>query len=140
MNIRGKYIFGGVGHRGNGHWCKWTFRERGTLSALIFLCPFPLKCLQMGSGANGHLEKMDIWGKGYPIKCPKEAYLMPWAHYPKMFTNGHQGKWALGVNGHLGERGPPSALKGHSKCPAPITPKCSPMGTEANGHLGQIDI
>ena len=48
--------------------------ERGTLSALkgyipsalIFLCQFSLKFLQMGCGANGHLEKMDIWREGVP--------------------------------------------------------------------------
>ena len=59
MDIRGKYIFGGLGTwemgtGANGLQGKWTFGERGTLSALIFLYPFPLKCLQMGSGANGH--------------------------------------------------------------------------------------
>ena len=65
---------------------------------------------------------------------------MPYAHFPQMFTNGHWGKWVLGANKHLGEKITPSALKRYPKCPGPISPKCSPMGTEANGHLGQMDI
>ena len=55
-----------MGTGANGLQGKWTFGERGTLSALKFLCPFPLKCLQIGSGANGHWGKMDIWGKRVP--------------------------------------------------------------------------
>ena len=93
---------------------KWTFGERVPPSALMLLCPFPSNVCkwavgQMGSEANGHWGKMNIWGKGYP-KCPKGVSQVPWDHYPKMFTNGHQGKWALGANGHLGERRTPSAL------------------------------
>ena len=99
-------------------------------------CPvsiFP-KCLRMGTGANGHLKQMDIWGKG--------TTQVPYVHFPQMYANGHWGKWALGVNANLGERGTPSALcpfipnfykwalgqmdawgKGHPKYPVPISPK-----------------
>ena len=40
----------------------------------------------------------------------------------------------------FGEKGTPSALKKYLKCPGPITPKCSQMGTKANGDLGQMDL
>ena len=65
---------------------------------------------------------------------------MPHAHFLQMFTNGHWGKWALGKNIHLGERGSSSGLKGYPKCPGTISPKCSQMGPGANGHLGKMDI
>ena len=90
-----------MGTGANGLHGKWTFGERGTLSSLIFLCPFPLKCLQMGTR-----DKWTFGRKGYP-KCPKGVSQVPWAHYPKMFTNGRWGKWRLGGNGY------PSALKGY---------------------------
>ena len=142
MGIWGKYIVGGIGHRG-----KWALMQigtkanehlgkRGTPSALTGnpKCPvsiFP-KCLQMGSGANGHLGQMDIWGK--------EAPQVPYVHFPKMYANEYMGKWALGVNAHLGEKDTPSALKRFPKCPMPIFLKCLQMGTGANGHLGQMYI
>ena len=77
----GKLGTGKMGTGANGLQGKWTFGERGTLSAPVFLCPFPL-CLQMGTGANGHLGQMSIWGKGYS-KFPKGVPQVPWAHYPK---------------------------------------------------------
>ena len=78
---------------------------------------------------------MNIWGKGYP-KCPN----IPVPISPQMFANGQWGKWALRKNRHLGEKGTPSALKRYPECPGPITPKCSQMGTKANGHLGPMEI
>ena len=83
----------------------------------------------------GTRGKWAFGGKEYP-KCPKGVSEAPWAHYPKMFTNGQQGKWELGANGHLGERGTPSALKGHPKCLMPISPKCLQMSIGVNEHLG----
>ena len=69
-----------------------------------------------------------------------------------MCVNGYWGKWALGVNAHLGERGTPSALclfipnvykwalgqmdiwgKGHPKCPVPISPKFCKWAVEKIG-------
>ena len=103
--IRGKYIFGGIGHLGVGHWCEWAPKQ------------------------------MDIWEKGYS-QYPN----IPVPISPQMFANGQWGKWALEKNGHLRERGTLSALKGYLKCPGPITPKCSQMGTKANGHLEKMNI
>ena len=93
----------------------------------------------MGTGANRHQGKWTFGKKGYP-KCPKGVLQVPSAHFPQMFTNGRWGEWALRENGHLGEKGTPSVLKGYPKCPLPIFRKCMQMGSEANGHLGQIDI
>ena len=132
MSIRGKYIFRGIGHRGNGFQGKWTFGERGTLNALKFLCPFPLKRLQMGSGANGHLRKMDIWGKGVP-QVPYRgissalSLLTQNVHKRVPRQMGIWGKWTFGG-------------KGYPKCLVPFSPKCLQMGTEVNRHLGQMYI
>ena len=133
----GKIYIWGIGHRGkwalvligtntNGH-----LGERDTPSALTGYpkCPvsiFP-KCLQMGTRANGHLGQINILGKG--------VSQVPYAHFPRIYANGHWGKWALEVNAHLGERDTPSALKRFPKCPMPIFLKCLQVGTGANGHL-----
>ena len=86
-----KIFWGELGTGANELQGKWTFGERGTLSALIFLCPFPLKCLKWAVGQMGTRGKWTFGGKRYP-KCPKGVFQVPWAHYPKMFTNGHLGQ------------------------------------------------
>ena len=116
-------------------WGKWTFGGKGYPKCpkkVYSKCPnipvpISLNCLQMGSGTNGQLEKMDIWRKGVYPKCPKGVSQVPYAHYLSMFKNEPWGKWALGANGHLGKECP--------KCPVPIPPIFS------NKHLGpQVPI
>ena len=77
----------------------------------------------MGSGENRHLEQIDIWGKGYS-KWPKSVPQVPCAQSPKIFANGHRGKWTLGANGQLS--------KGVTQ--EPISPKWA-LGQ--NGHWGK---
>ena len=53
-----------------------------------------------------------------------------------MFANGRWGKWRLGANGHLGERGTPSSLKRYSKCPWVHLSEIFTNGhRKANGHV-----
>ena len=106
----------------NGNWVgKWALRanvrleERCTSSALKGYpkCPMPIsyKCLQMGTGLNGDLRQMYIWGKGVPL-----------GPFPQNFH-----KWALGENGHL-DKGYP---KSHN-ISVPISPQMF-----ANGQWGK---
>ena len=64
------------------------------LGKKIPYCPMPIfpKCMQMGTGVNGHLGQMHIWGKRYP-KCLKGVPQLPCVHFPKMYANGHWGKF-----------------------------------------------
>ena len=126
--IWGKWALVQIGTKANGHSGK-----RGTPSAR---CPFSPNVCKWALGKMDTWGKWTFGGKGHP-KCPKEVPQVPYAHFPQMFTSGHWGKWALGENVHLGERGTPRALKGYPKCPMPISLKYLQMGTGANGHWGK---
>ena len=91
---------------------------------------------------------METWGKwtfggnGYPsalkeyipsaliFQCPFPPNVCKWA----LGQMGTWKKWTFAGKEY------PKCLKGYPKCLMPITPKCLKMGSEANGHLGQMDI
>ena len=84
MGIWGKYIFGGIGHRGkwalvqigpkaNGH-----LGKRGTLSAR---CSFSPNVYKWALGQMGTWGKWTFGKKGYP-KCPMS--ICPGAHLPQI--------------------------------------------------------
>ena len=81
---------------------------------------------------------MTLGGKGYP-KCPKGLSQVPWAHYPKMFTNGHWEKWIFGEKGYL------KCPKGVPQVPCALFPQMFTNGRwgkwalRANVHLGERD-
>ena len=58
---------------------------------------------KMDTKANGHLEKMDIWGKGVGYhKFPKGVPQVPCVHFPKCLhmatmANEHLDVWGKGV-------------------------------------------
>ena len=94
---------------------------------------------QMGIWGNGYLGKIHIWGNWAPGKMSTGAnrYQGKWRFgekgypkcpFPRMFKNGHWGKWTLGANGLFGKRSrpTPSAL-----CPFPLN-----VCKWALGHLG----
>ena len=116
-----KWAVGQMGTRTNEH-----LGEKGTPRALG---SFPQNVYKWAP------RQMGTWEKMY-FKCPNRVPQVPYAHFPQMLTNGQWSKWTLRANGHLEKKGTPSSLKEYPKCPGPISPKCSQMGNEANGHLG----
>ena len=84
------------------NWGKWRFGGIGTPSILkgytpSALCPFPPNVCKWALGQMKTWGKWTFGGKRY-LKCPEP-----------IFSNVY--KWALGANGHLGERGTPSKTR-----------------------------
>ena len=137
MDIWGKWAPEHMGIGANGHrsingelgkigiWEKRIIEEMGIRGNYIFRGighRNKWALVQMGTKANVHL------GKGQGTLSSQISVPIS----PQMFVNGQRGKWALAKNGHSGERGAVSALKRYPKCPEPISPKCSQIGTKAN--------
>ena len=102
VSIFPKCLLMGIGANGHlGQMDIWG--KRGTPSAL---CPFPPNVCKWTLGQMGTWGKCIFGGKRHP-KCPEEVPQVSYAHVPQMFTSEQWGKWALGVNAHLGEGGTP---------------------------------
>ena len=111
-----------IGTKANGH-----LGKRGIPSAL---CSFPPKVCKWALRQMGTWGKCTFGGKVQP-KYPKEVPQVSYAHFSQMFTSGHRGKWALGVNAHLEKRGIP--------CPkeVPQVPYAHLPQMFTNGHWGK---
>ena len=81
----------------------------------------------MGTGVNGDLGQMDIWGKGSILKGYSKC---PLGLFPRNFH-----KWALGENEHVD--------KGYPKCrniPVPISPQMFANEQWGKWALGKMYI
>ena len=85
---------------------------------------------KLALGENEYLRQMDIWGNGYLGKI----YIR---------GNRHRGKWVLvqigtKVNGHLGKRSIPNALKGYPSALCSFSPNVCKWALGQMGFWGKL--